>query len=390
MLTSKNTVMKRLLTATSCLFLLMVLLASCKKDDRDINLNLSEVTTLYAPDDNAFVKLQPATSATVVFEWDQAKAEDGSLVMYEVAFAKEGGDFTQPVYKIASDGSGVQNKLSLSHKDLNRIANFAGIKSLERGKLKWTVVASKGTNMKTATVSRTIEVERPAGFAEIPTDVYLTGEATEGGTDLSKAIKMKQTSSGVFELYTSLNAGTYRFVTATTGTPVSYQVQGEFLKEGDAVASPATAQTPYRITLDFNNASATLQKIKSLGYWFSPEGSIKADLAYSGNSTWTAPNTSIAFKQEGWGRDERYKFQMKLENSDGSEVTEWWGSTNADNSRPDASTPAQYFFLSKVPEGQNDQWNYSFKFPTEADGAQADFLLHFDPDAPYYHEVALQ
>src|SRR5688500_11145966 len=216
--------MKRLFTSAPVFLVLLLSLVGCSKDDRDINMNITEVTTFYAPNDNIHVKLEPATSASVGFEWDHAKAEDGSLVMYEVAFDKENGDFTSPVYKMPSDGNGVQNKLTLSHKDLNRIANFAGIKSLETGKLKWTVMASKGTNVKKTALTRTIEVERPAGFAEIPTEVYLTGDATEAGSTLASAIKMKSTAPGVFEIYTSLKPGTYNFVNKIQGTPVSYQV----------------------------------------------------------------------------------------------------------------------------------------------------------------------
>src|SRR6476660_7974575 len=132
--------MKYSIFKLSSLFALLLAFSfgGCKKDERAINMNISGVTTLYAPADNLHVKLEPATSASVVFEWDQAKAEDGSLVMYEVAFDKANGDFSTPVYKMSSDGNGVQNKLTLSHKDLNRIANFAGIQSLETGKLKWT------------------------------------------------------------------------------------------------------------------------------------------------------------------------------------------------------------------------------------------------------------
>src|SRR5687768_16674923 len=83
-----------------------LVISGCSKNDRDINMTISEVTAFYAPNDNVYVKLEPATAASVGFEWEQAKAEDGSLVMYEVAFAKETGDFTTPVYKMASDGNG--------------------------------------------------------------------------------------------------------------------------------------------------------------------------------------------------------------------------------------------------------------------------------------------
>ena len=181
--------MKRFLLNIHSAWILLAIFAfgSCDKDDRDINLNLSEVTAFYAPNDNLFVKLEPATAASVGFEWEQAKAEDGSLVMYEVAFDEEGGDFSEPLYKISSDGNGIQNRLTLSHKDLNRIANFAGIPALETGKLIWTVMASKGTNVKKAALTRTIEVERPAGFAELPTEVYITGEGTEAGADAASA-----------------------------------------------------------------------------------------------------------------------------------------------------------------------------------------------------------
>jgi hypothetical protein len=380
--------MKRLVFNTSALFTVLTLfIAGCKKSNRDINMNITEVSAFYAPVDNLFVKLEPATAASVGFEWDQARAEDGSLVMYEVAFDKQSGDFSQPVYKIASDGNGVQNKLTLSHKDLNRIANFAGINSLEKGKLKWTVFASKGTNVKKSALSRTIEVERPAGFAEIPTEVFLTGDATEGGTTLSSALKMKQTSPGVFEIYTSLKPGTFNFVNRTTGTATSYQVQGTFLKEGPAVASPATANKPYRIELDFNNAAVKISEITKVGFWFAPNNTLQSELTYAGGGVFSATNVPIVFRQESWGRDERYKFRMTLKAADGTETIEDWGSVNRDNSRPTAGTPAAWYNIFKQ---QVNQWDYTFKFPTEADNKNVDFFLNFKPDAPYNHQVVIK
>src|SRR6187549_514707 len=145
-----------------------VFITACDDDDDSINTTISPVKSLFAPADNLFVKLAPTTEASVVFEWEQSKAEDGTLVLYEVAFDKESGDFSSPVYKLVSDSKGLENSLTLSHKDLNKIANFAGIPSLGTGKLKWTVLASKGINVIQAEAARNIEVERPAGFAEIP------------------------------------------------------------------------------------------------------------------------------------------------------------------------------------------------------------------------------
>ena len=367
--------------------LYLMLLIGCSKSDRDINMNITEVGAFYAPNDNLHVKLEPATSASVTFEWEQAKAEDGSLVMYEIAFDKESGSFSSPVYKMSSDGNGVQNKLTLSHKDLNRIANMAGIGSLESGKLKWTVLASKGTNVKQSALSRTIEVERPAGFAEIPNEVFLTGSATEAGDDLSKAIKMKSTSPGVFEVYTQLKPGNYHFVNRTTGTIISYEVQGTFLKEGDGAESPATTPTVYRIELDFNNAAVKINEVVKLGYWFSPRNAIEAQLEYAGNGVFKASNVPVEFKQEGWGRDERYKFRMTLKDASGNEIVEDWGSINRDNSRPSATTPDAWYQIYKQ---DVNQWDFTFKFPTEADMKNVDMILNFKPDAPYNHVIDIK
>lgn len=364
-----------------------VALSSCSKDNRDINMNLTAVTELYAPDDNLFVKLEPATAASVGFEWGQSKAEDGSLVMYEVAFDKESGDFSKPIYRMTSDGNGVQNKLTLSHKDLNRIADFAGIQSLETGKLKWTVLASKGTNVKQAGISRTIEVERPAGFAEIPTEVFITGDATEAGTAIASAIKLKQTAPGVFEIYTKLKGGTYNFVNKTGGNATSYQVQGTFIKIGGAVASPTTSEQVYRIELDFNNAAVKLMKVMGIGFWFAPKNEIQAVLNYAGLGTFKAENVAIEFKQEGWGRDERYKFRMLLLNADNVEVIEDLGSKSRDNSRPTASTPEAWYNIYKQAV---TRWDYCFKFSSQADMATVDFILNLKPAEDYNHQVIIK
>ncbi|WP_315815671.1 SusE domain-containing protein [Paraflavitalea speifideaquila] len=65
----------------------------CNKDKNMDHTAVTAVKHIFTPEDNRFVKLQPATSASVVFEWEQAKAEDGGLVMYEIAFDKEGAIF---------------------------------------------------------------------------------------------------------------------------------------------------------------------------------------------------------------------------------------------------------------------------------------------------------
>lgn len=365
---------------------LALIMAGCKKDDYKLNTNIMPVEKLTAPVNDKFTKLQPATSASVSFEWEQARAEDGSLVLYEVVFDKEAGDFSEPIAKIASDGGGIQNKLTLTHKDLNSLAGKAGIAALGIGKLKWAVNASKGFNVQPSKENRVIEVERPAGFAEIPVDVFLTGAATEAGADLANAKKLKSVTAGVFEIYTSLNDGKYQFTDRNTGTPTTFYMDGGLLKEnGESTHSGGTKV--YRLRLDFNNASSTATEITGMGLWFAPEDKIMYDLAYEGNSTWSFTDKVITFKQESWGRDERYKFRLNVKDAEGVAGEEWVGSSNQDNNRPTSATPLSFWELKPT---TNDRWNFCYKFQTEVDTKACDVKVYFQADKNYTHEVIVK
>ena len=367
-------------------FLPAILFMACKKNDYELNTNLKPVEKLSAPVNNKFTKLQPATSAALSFEWEQARAEDGSLVLYEVVFDKESGDFSAPLGRIASYGGGIQNKLTLSHKDLNTLAAKAGIPALGTGKLKWNVSASKGFNIQPSAETRTIEVERPAGFAEIPVDIFLTGTATEAGGDAANALQMKMITAGVFEIYTSLKDGKYQFIDRKSGTPNNFYMDGELLKEkGESTHAGTKA---YRIRLDFNNATATATEILSIGLWFAPDDKFLFETAYAGNGVWSAADKNITFRQESWGRDERYKFRIRVKNAAGVEGDEWIGSSNADNNRPTANTAPSFWELRPITN--NDRWNYCYKFRTEVDTRNCDVNLFFYRDKNYTHEIIIK
>lgn len=368
-------------------FLTAILFMACKKNDYELNTNLKPVEKLSAPVNNKFTKLQPATSAALSFEWEQARAEDGSLVLYEVVFDKESGDFSAPLGRIASDGGGIQNKLTLSHKDLNTLAAKAGIPALGTGKLKWNVSASKGFNIQPSSETRTIEVERPAGFAEIPVDIFLTGTATEAGGDAANALQMKMITAGVFEIYTSLKDGKFQFIDRKSGTPNNFYMDGELLKE-KGESTHAAGTKAYRIRLDFNNATATATEILSIGLWFAPDDKFLFETAYAGNGVWSAADKNITFRQESWGRDERYKFRIRVKNAAGVESDEWIGSSNADNNRPTANTPPSFWELRPITN--NDRWNYCYKFRTEVDTRNCDVNLFFYRDKNYTHEIIIK
>ncbi len=367
------------------LVLTVCLSVGCKKDKELGNTNVSEVTNFYGPTNNKYIKLDPL-AGTQTFEWEQARAEDGGLVLYEVVFDKETGDFSQPLFSLSSDEKGMKNKLTISDADLNKIANMAGIKSLATGKLKWTVWASKGINVKKSATSRLIEVERPAGFAEIPTELYLTGSATEAGTDLSRSLKFKKLIASSYEIYTSLKAGTYHFAAGTNASAKTYTNNGSTLVEGGDITVTGSTKV-YRILVEFEKTNTTFTEITSLGLWFSPENKVLHVLNYAGNGVWTATNALIVFRQETWGRDERYKFRMSVKDAAGTASNEWFGSINRDNSRPDANTAASYFNLTKVDANQYDN---SFKFNSGADNKNVDITVNFNATTTYNHTITVK
>ena len=391
----KNTSAQRYTTGNSVLLLgfsLALLLAGmgCKKTyNYSLDQTVSAVTTLFTPEDSFYVKLQPATGASVVFEWAEAQAADGSLVQYEIAFDTAGDNFKHPVFKIASDGVGVDNQATLTHSQLNQIANLAGIPSLGTGNLYWTVYSTKGLNEVSATQTRMITVTRPAGFANIPADVYLTGSATEGGTTLSNALPMKQTANGVFELYTSLTSGgTYQFVDRIAGTPITFYINSQGLSQtGSTTWSDTTAQV--RFNLDFNNATGTVTVIRSIGVWFSQYDAVTYVLTYAGNSIWQDDGQLIQLPVVSYGLEDRYKFTFTVNYGGGvPDSYETYGSSNSNNNEPTSTTPASYWYLFPV---TNDQWDYTFKFSASLNNnVKNNIILYMQAGAPYTHSVLPQ
>lgn len=359
----------------------------CNKDDGSFNQNVTAVKTIFSPSNDYSIDL--AQSSSLLFEWDQARAADGGIVLYTLAFAKPDGDFSTPVYTISSDQNGLLNKATLTKETLNKIAKLAGANPLESATLKWTVFSTKGANMVQADSVRSVTITRPPGLDNPPGNLYLTGTATEGGTDLSKAIKFKQTDAGKFELYTSLKPGTYHLVDKTSGDDaVSYFIKDGLVRQGDEETTVDGSGTKvYRISLDLSVLSAKFVQIKELGLWFAPNNKVQFTMNYDKNGTWVANNELVVFKQESWGGDERYKFRMQV-NDGTADSYEWWGSINGDNNRPTSSTPATFYDLYPAPD---NQWDNCFKFITEADNAHCDFTVSFAPDIDHYtHTVTVK
>lgn len=363
------------------------------EDEEDLNLNLTEVQNLLAPEDNASIALKPSQNLSIDFQWDQARAEDGSLVLYEVVFDQMEGDFSAPFYSTLSNGKGVENKLTLSHANLNTIASMGGVDFFEKKKFKWTVLASKGSNIKITPTSKTIELERPGGFAVLPSELYITGSATEGGDDIAQALQMKQTETGKFEIYTKLVPGNYKFVDGLTGSARTFFIneeEGQKVIGTDSETTYSGTEKIYRIRVDFNAISARIDEVKSVGFWYCWENKILYDLSYDGGGIWRINGVTVTLSTVPWGLEERHKYKVVL-NDGTDDFEEWWGYQTDDSPGQDGkygSADPTYFHAYLIEN--NDQWNHAWKLDRPAiQGKVADFALKFTTDEPYASEYVI-
>lgn len=364
---------------------LMLAFVGCDDNMGDTDNRLAEVKTFLEPSDGKSVVLEPSAASSLYFEWDYVAASQAGSVLYQVAFDKVDGDFSNPVYTMYANNNGFNNYVTISHKQLNQIAGKVGIKPAETGSFKWTVFSSKGLNKVKAAAENTLTVTRLAGFEEIPVDVFVTGEASEGGSDLSKAHKMKAVASGEFEVYTKLTAGkSFSFVDGTSGTPKVYHTADGLIKENGS--STVAADGIYRITLDFNTGACTYTLVTRIGFYFCPSGEVLFDLPYVGYGVFSAKET-VTFKEESWGRDERYKFRMFIKENGGTgeEKEVEWATLNQTDSRPTASSPESYYYMQLLTE--TSQWDNKWKLHGDFDGVPATYTIYLTADQPYTHTI---
>jgi hypothetical protein len=369
----------KLTVLASFLLSSMYVFNSCS-DDESINLNVTPVKQLYEPADGKSVELQSSASAALYFEWEPAKAEDGGMVLYEIAFDRENGDFSNPVYRMASESNGGKNNQTITHKQLNKIAGMMGIESAETGKLKWTVFTSKGVNDVKGEVTRTLEIKRLQGFDEIPVDVYITGEASEGGATLANANLFKMVNPGEFEIYTQLTSGkTYYFVDKKDGASRRFYADGNVLKENETGTSSVTTSGVYKIELDFNTGGVAYNKINSIGIFHCGENRVIIPLDYTANGVWSVSNYALGTISDDYG-NARYKIEMESEAGES-----WWVTVNGTDSPPGANpNPAYYYVREALTSGQ---WDDKWKIDGEFADSSFDVSVTLNASGPYTHII---
>ncbi|CAM3636613.1 SusE domain-containing protein [Sphingobacterium prati] len=360
-------------------------IVSCKKDDMKYSdADVSAVENLYAPADGKAVKLLSSSSAALYFEWESALVADGGAAQYEVVFDKVDGDFSKPLYSVTSDNNGNSNGANISHKILNQVAARAGIEPGTSGDVSWSVYSIRGMRRVLSKVKKVLTIKSLEGFADIPDELFITGEGTENGTAIAQALPFKLVGNGEYEIFTKLEAGKkYTFTDRKSADGrIFYSEDQTKLKESETGSNTATKTAVYRIRIDFNVATITYTEIKSMGVYFSPSGAVVLDLPYQGKGIWSATGV-INFKQETWGRDQRYKFQMETIKAGKAETVQL-GTQKGTDVPPNGTDPT-YFFVRILPN--LSQWDDKWKFVDAVDGHPTKISMILQGDKDYTHAV---
>lgn len=385
--------MKSIVYKSLALASLLVAGASCSNNLEYTDVTPSPVTAFYEPVDGKALKLVPSNSATLLFEWEAAHAADGSVPQYELAFYKA-DNTTTPIYKVTSDNVGAKPMASVDHKTLTKVMSAAGVPMGDTGTIKWGVISYSGANASKSTILHDLTLTRFIGFDEIPASLYLTGAATEGGADLSKALTFMSPDADSFEIFTQLKGGQeFHFTSDLDGTD-TYSLKGNSVVEGQDGGTYVPADGIYRITLDFSTASATVRKINGVflrftDHSFASKPSAIADnncafeFDYVGNGVYYK-DAHIVTKDTGWSWDpfeSRYNIYMVYDDGEAC----WAPTDTGIDSKPNLPLDinSSYFSMQEFPQ----KVGYKWKLSSSCYDADIDFYVYFNSEYGTYKHI---
>lgn len=358
------------------IMLMFATLLGCKTYQMDTN--FTAPTSLDAPDD---VVLDVSSSERVVFFWSGAQASDGGIILYEVLFDKEGGDFSQPIATFQSD-RGSQARLTLTHSQLSEVAKSAGIEINKTGVVIWTVTASRGGVVKSCGLSKEITLTRGDGIDVIPETLAIAGtSAAEPGQEFRKV------ENGIFSIVTSLVSGSMYF---TSGNDRYYEsATGKLvIGEGAYELTDAPASGLARITVNFKTLSVKIEELETKVYaqWAATNATF-ITLEYQGAGVFSGSG-DVSFYGPGrpgtpsWCSwvEERYSFVTHV---DGNLVR--WGSVVDDPNGamlPDGTE--QFYYIYEV---EKTDWGNLWKMDHAFDLKAVKITIYTNKDGAFTHSL---
>lgn len=323
-----------------------------------------------------------AVAEPLTFSWTVEEGEYKIAPKYRVIFSYEG----TAVETIESNTT----SLTIEAGRIDNILDKVGIAAGEKATLTWKVEAYILNNTAVQTCEEGVFT---ASRMSLPSTLYITGEATEFGTDLAAAQAMNvvgKEGSGQFVIYTKLTAGSYRFATSTGDDAKFYALDGgKFVMSGNMMQNDSEAV--YRITANVAAKSITMEAITNVQLKNEGNGNWTTNFEYVGNGVWSAIDPASHISRIGWWGD-RYYFAAFA-----ADVEELWGYSRSNNDAPEvfhtAATdptaedcPPQYIYIQK--RGTISRWDYTFKDGRGQSGFEhtiQEMYLHMNGNEKHNH-----
>jgi hypothetical protein len=203
--------------------------------------------------------------------------------------------------------------------------------------------------------------------------LFIYGEASEYGADITGAREFRHISDNTYQLYTKLTVGTFNLTSSTNGdiyyykgddssdTPNTYTLtQGNGYFAGTPLEN--TTEAVYRITVDLTAMTMTLEAITGVQLKHGGNDDWTRDFTYASDGVWESK--TIGIERIGWW-GERYNFAAFA-----SEKEEIWGYHRSNNDGPEVyhytaedptnnNLPPQYLYVRD--RGEISSWDYTFK-----------------------------
>lgn len=242
---------------------------------------------------STFVLDESTPNETITFTWDEANSSAGYQVFYTIVLDSGGSEsFDSPILSLSATNNGKGTSASISHAALDEALSKAGFPANSIANVTLAVKATSLSKSSFDIVALSI-----TRFATeiIPTSLYLSGNATEKGTDLSQSIPLRRLNkadgspANQYEIYTQLTAGnTFKLFSNQQLPAHQYGGQaGDLVKSGNAIS--VAEDGIYRISVDLDNQVYSLLKIDKWSVVGSPiAGGWGGDepLEYQGNGLW--------------------------------------------------------------------------------------------------------
>lgn len=360
---------------------------ACEEEGQDLNFTIQPGNELYTPAANASINLDQGLNT--MFEWAPSVAQDGGYVTYEVLFDKENGDFSAPIAVKNSQLTGSKAYLSISAKELNNIAEAAGIGNAETGNIKWTVRVGKGLFSRLYSQANIVSVTRINLVDPLPTTITLKGNALEdpSGISLTHAyLDGQPLGSATFECFTKISDGEF---TVVDELDRHYLLRSngriKYIADGSSTANSLQPGI-YWIKLDFSAQTYTAKQVSDIEYYAAAwaDNQMHTDrksLTYKGKGVWELLNYDNETSNNS-SNDTRHRFDMTL--VDGSK---WFlGTTSALG----ASYTTDYLrvYIYTYNDGDKD-WNKTYNFLVSDCGRDFDCYLYLNGDnqaGGFWHE----